>query len=279
MTAGFLREARRHPFRTISTDSGDRAAESIVTGMSTAPRSIRTQTEPVKVVELGTVDYEPTWDLQASTATDRAAGESGDTLFLLEHPATFTAGKRTQPEDLPGDSDTPVIYVDRGGRITWHGPGQLVGYPIIKLADPIDVMDYVHRVEAGIIHTCERFGVSTTRVEGRSGVWCLADGDRPDRKIAALGIRIQRGVTMHGFSLNCNNSMAGFDSIVPCGIADAGVTTLSAELGREVTVDEVREQACSDVLAALDGLIDLRPEALSEPTRPKDVAPQIVTQV
>lgn len=279
MTAGFLREARRHPFRTLSTNSGDPAAESIVAGMSTAPRSIRTQTEPVKVVELGTVDYEPTWDLQASTATERAAGESGDTLFLLEHPATFTAGKRTQPEDLPGDPNTPVIYVDRGGRITWHGPGQLVGYPIIKLADPIDVMDYVHRVEAGIIHTCKRFGVSTTRVEGRSGVWCLADGDRPDRKIAALGIRIQRGVTMHGFSLNCNNSMAGFDSIVPCGIADAGVTTLSAEIGREVTVDEVRAQACEDVLAALDGLIDLRPEAVSEPTRPKDVAPQIVTQV
>lgn len=279
MTAGFLREARRHPFRTSSTDSGGRGAESIVAGMSTAPRSIRTQTEPVKVVELGTVDYEPTWELQGTTATERAAGDTGDTLFLLEHPATFTAGKRTQPEDLPGDPDTPVIYVDRGGRITWHGPGQLVGYPIIKLADPIDVMDYVHRVEAGIIHTCERFGVSTTRVEGRSGVWCLADGDGPDRKIAALGIRIQRGVTMHGFSLNCNNSMAGFDSIVPCGIVDAGVTTLSAETGREVTVDEVRTQACEDVLAALDGRIDLRPEALSAPTRPKDVAPQIVTQV
>ena len=279
MTAGFLREARRHPFRMIPTDSGGRGAESMVAGMSTAPRSIRTQTETVKVVELGIVDYEPTWDLQATTATERAAEEVGDTLFLLEHPATFTAGKRTQPEDLPGDADTPVIYVDRGGRITWHGPGQLVGYPIIRLADPIDVMDYVHRVEAGIIHTCERFGVATTRVEGRSGVWCLADDDRPDRKIAALGIRIQRGVTMHGFSLNCNNSMAGFDSIVPCGIADAGVTTLSAETGGEVTVDDVRAQACEDVVAALDGRIDLRPEALSEPTRPKDVAPQIVTQV
>lgn len=279
MTAGLLREARRHPFGTSTTDSGGRGAESNVAGMSITPSSIRTQTEPVKVVELGTVDYEPTWELQGTTATERAAGDTGDTLFLLEHPATFTAGKRTQPEDLPGDSDTPVIYVDRGGRITWHGPGQLVGYPIIKLADPIDVMDYVHRVEAGIIHTCEHFGVPTTRVEGRSGVWCLADADRPDRKIAALGIRVQRGVTMHGFSLNCNNTMAGFDSIVPCGIVDAGVTTLSAETGREVTVDEVRAQACEDVLAALDGRIDLRPEALSEPTRPKDVAPQIVTQV
>ena len=252
---------------------------SSVATMSTTPGSIRTQTEPVEIVELGTVDYEPTWELQAKAATDRASEKAGDRIYLLEHPATFTAGKRTQPEDLPGDPNTPVIYVDRGGRITWHGPGQLVGYPIIKLADPIDVMDYVHRVEAGIIHTCERLGVATTRVEGRSGVWCLAEGDRPDRKIAALGIRIQRGVTMHGFSLNCNNSMTGFDSIVPCGIVDAGVTTLTAETGREVAVDEVRAQACFDVLAALDGQIDLRPEALSAPSRPADIAPQIVTRV
>lgn len=251
----------------------------MVADMSTAPRSIRSQSEPVEIIELGTVDYEPTWELQSKAATERAAGNAGDTIYLLEHPATFTAGKRTQPEDLPADPSTPVIYVDRGGRITWHGPGQLVGYPIIKLADPIDVMDYVHRVEAGIIHTCERYGVSTTRVEGRSGVWCLASGDRPDRKIAAIGIRIQRGVTMHGFSLNCNNTMSGFDSIVPCGIVDAGVTTLSAETEREVTVDEVRAQACEDVLAALDGTIDLRSEAMSEPSHPKDVAPQIVTQV
>lgn len=247
--------------------------------MSSAQSSIRSQSEPVEIVELGTVEYEPTWELQARLAAERADGTRGDTILLLEHPSTFTAGKRTQPEDLPKDSDTPVIYVDRGGRITWHGPGQLVGYPIIGLADPIDVMDYVHRVEAGIMHTLERFGIPTTRVEGRSGVWCLADGARPDRKISALGIRVQRGVTMHGFSLNCDNSSEGFDSVVPCGIADAGVTSMSAELGRDVPVDAVRELACADVLAALDGEIDLRPEALAPPTAATPAVPSIVTQV
>ncbi|WP_333618787.1 lipoyl(octanoyl) transferase LipB [Dietzia sp.] len=251
--------------------------------MSTAQSSIREQSDPVEVSWLGTVEYEATWDKQREIATLRADGETGDTLLLLEHPATFTAGKRTQPEDLPADPTTPVIHVDRGGRITWHGPGQLVGYPIIKLADPIDVMDYVHRLEAGIMQTLSELGIDTTRVEGRSGVWCLAEGSLPDRKIAALGIRVQRGVTMHGFSLNCDNSFAGFGSVVPCGIADAGVTSISEELGRDVTVADVRERARENVLAALDGRIDLRPDAVAAPaasaaqaTPEAPAAPQIV---
>ena len=216
--------------------------------------SIRQSSAPVQVTELGTVDYQPTWELQARLAGDIASGKAPDTLLVLEHPPTFTAGKRTEDSDYPDDPTTPVIKVDRGGRITWHGPGQLVGYPLIKLADPIDVMDYVHRIESGLIRTCAEFGVATTRVEGRSGVWCLADETgRPDRKIAALGIRIQKGVTMHGFSLNCNNTSDGFDSIVPCGISDAGVTSLTAELLRDVTVDEVRPVAVRNVLAALEG--------------------------
>lgn len=222
---------------------------------SPATASIRASSDPVNVVELGTVDYQPTWEMQGRMATDIADGRAPDTLFLLEHPPTFTAGKRTEPGDYPEDESTPVIKVDRGGRITWHGPGQLVGYPLIRLADPIDVMDYVHRIESGLIQTCAELGVETTRVEGRSGVWCLADAatGRPDRKIAALGIRVQRGVTMHGFSLNCNNTSDGFNAIVPCGISDAGVTSLTAELLREVTVDEVRDRVTQNILAALAG--------------------------
>jgi len=148
---------------------------------------------------------------------------------------------------------TPVIDVDRGGRITWHGPGQLVGYPIIGLTDPIDVVEYVRRIEQALITTCTRLGVEVGRVEGRSGVWCAASGGRPERKIAAIGIRVQRGVTMHGFSLNCDCDLGAFSRIVPCGIADAGVTSLTAELGRTVTVADVIDQATSDVVEALDG--------------------------
>ena len=183
----------------------------------------------------------------------------------------YTAGKRTEAEDRPTDGTT-VIDVDRGGKITWHGPGQLVGYPIIKLADPIDVVHYVRRLEEALITVCAQFGVHTGRVEGRSGVWIPADERGPERKIAAIGIRVQRGVTMHGFELNCNPDLAAFDKIVPCGIRDAGVTSLSYELGREVTVAEALPPARDAVLAALEGELPVtddqwlpRPQAPSAP--------------
>ena len=164
----------------------------------------------------------------------------------------YTAGKRTEPDERPDDG-TPVVDVDRGGKITWHGPGQLVGYPIVKLADPIDVVQYVRRVEEALIAVCDELGLRTGRVEGRSGVWLAADDERPERKIAAIGIRVQRGVTMHGFEINCDADLSAFDHIVPCGIRDAGVTSLSLELGRQVTVPEVLPLAERHVLAALDG--------------------------
>ncbi len=217
-----------------------------------ATRSCRASTDPVDVRDIGTIDYLEAWDLQRELATARADGESPDTMLLLEHPSVYTAGKRTQPEDRPADG-TPVIDVDRGGRITWHGPGQLVGYPIVKLCDPIDVVNYVRRIEQALISVCDAFGLHTGRVEGRSGVWVPADGSRPERKIAAIGIRVQRGVTMHGFELNCDPDLTAFDRIVPCGIRDAGTTSLSAELGRVVTVEEALPLARDAVLAALEG--------------------------
>ena len=202
--------------------------------------------------ELGTIAYPEAWDLQRETLTARADETGPDTLLLLEHPSVYTAGKRTEPEDRPTDG-TPVIDVDRGGKITWHGPGQLVGYPILKLDDPIDVMHYVQRIEEALIAVCDRFGVRTGRVEGRSGVWIPADERGIERKIAAIGIRVQRGVTMHGFELNCNADLTAFDNIVPCGIRDAGVTSLSYELQRDVSVAEVLPVARELVLAALEG--------------------------
>ena len=157
--------------------------------------------------------------------------------LLLEHPPVYTAGKRTEPLDRPiGDPGAPVIDVDRGGKITWHGPGQLVGYPIVKLREPVDVVAYVRTIEQALIDTCADLGLVTKRVEGRSGVWVPGV---PDRKVGAIGIRVSRGVTMHGFELNCDCDMSWFDRIVPCGIRDAGVTSLTTELGRQVTVAEV----------------------------------------
>lgn len=220
--------------------------------MSHTGQSLRRDPASPEVRRLGTVEYEPTWELQRTLAAERADGTRGDTLLLLEHPPTYTAGKRTEPSDRPVDG-TPVVDVDRGGRITWHGPGQLVGYPIVSLADPIDVVEFVRRIEQALITTCARLGVEAGRVEGRSGVWCAADGDRPERKIAAIGIRVQRGVTMHGFALNCDCDLGAFSRIVPCGIADAGVTSLSAELRRDVPVSEVVDAVTSDVVEALDG--------------------------
>jgi lipoyl(octanoyl) transferase len=181
------------------------------------------------------VPYEQAWDRQRSIHADVVSGTVGDTVLLLEHPPVYTAGKRTKPSDRPFDG-TPVIDVDRGGEITWHGPGQLVGYPIVRLPDPIDVVAYVRRMEGLLIDVCAELGVQGGRVDGRSGVWLPADDRGPERKLAAIGIRVAQGVTLHGFALNCNPDMSWFDRIVPCGIADAGVTSLSEELGRDVTV-------------------------------------------
>jgi lipoyl(octanoyl) transferase len=190
------------------------------------------------VLRPGLVDYRTAWAEQRRLHDAVVAGDQPDTILLLEHPSVFTAGKRTEPADRPIDG-TPVVDVDRGGKITWHGPGQLVGYPILKLADPIDVVAYVRRVEQMLIDVCASFGVVATRVEGRSGAWVVGDGTRPDRKIAAIGIRVARGVTLHGFAINCDCDLANFDRFVPCGIRDAGVTSLSAELGRPVPVASV----------------------------------------
>jgi lipoyl(octanoyl) transferase len=208
----------------------------------------------VHVRELGTIDYLEAWELQRELAMARADDSGPDTLLLLEHPSVYTAGKRTEQEERPDDG-TPVVDVDRGGKITWHGPGQLVGYPIVKLADPIDVVQYVRRVEEALITVCDELGVRTGRVEGRSGVWLPADDRRQERKIAAIGIRVQRGVTMHGFEINCDADLSAFERIIPCGIRDAGVTSLSAELGRQVTVAEVAPLAEKFVLAALEGAL------------------------
>ena len=212
----------------------------------------------MEIHDLGTVDYTETWHLQADLAAQRAAGTIADRLLLLQHPSTYTAGKRTQPEDRPTNG-LPVVDVDRGGRITWHGPGQLVGYPIIKLADPIDVIDYVRRIEDALIKVCRDLGLPADRVDGRSGVWLPAGWfngvPKPERKIAALGLRITHGVAMHGFALNCDNTLEYYNHIVPCGIADAGTTTLSEELGCDVTVKEMETPVVQAILAAFDGTL------------------------
>jgi lipoyl(octanoyl) transferase len=204
----------------------------------------------LQVQRLGLIDYQEAWDLQRRLHAQRVAGEIPDTLLLLEHPSVYTAGKRTQPHERPFDG-TPVIDVDRGGKITWHGPGQIVGYPIIRLPDPVDVVAYVRRLEAALIDVCAGLGLSAGRVEGRSGVWFPADGVRPERKVAAIGVRVAQGVTMHGFALNCDPDMSWFANMIPCGIADAGVTSLSAELGRDVTVDEAIDPVEKAIRAVL----------------------------
>ena len=186
------------------------------------------------------VEYVAAWDLQREVHARVVAGESSDTVLLLEHPPVFTAGKRTEPHERPADpGGAPVIDVDRGGKITFHGPGQLVGYPIMTLPDHVKVVDYVRRVEEALIGVCRDFGVTTARIPGRSGVWLRADSRGPERKVAAIGIRVSRGVTMHGFALNCDVDLGWYDRFVPCGIADAGVTSLSTELGHPVTVSDV----------------------------------------
>jgi len=187
----------------------------------------------VIVRRLGVVPYDVGWRLQQALHAQVVQGAE-DVTLLLEHEPVYTAGKRTDPWERPVDG-TPVVDVDRGGKITWHGPGQITGYPILRLADPVDVVDYVRRVEQLLIDTCAEIGLATGRVEGRSGVW-TPDGAR---KVAAIGIRVSRGVTMHGFALNCDPDLTAYDRIVPCGITDATVTSLSRELGRAVPVDEV----------------------------------------
>jgi lipoyl(octanoyl) transferase len=192
------------------------------------------------------VEYERAWAIQRELHARVVAGEAPDTVLLLEHPPVYTAGRRTHPTDRPFDG-TPVIDVDRGGRITWHGPGQIVGYPIVRLASPVDVVAYVRRLEEALIHVCADLGVTAGRVEGRSGVWIRPDptaapqlgGGRRERKVAAIGVRVAQGVTMHGFALNCDPDLSWFSRIVPCGIPDADVTSLSVELRRDVTVAEV----------------------------------------
>jgi lipoyl(octanoyl) transferase len=213
--------------------------------------SIRSATTPIDVRRLGTVDYRSAWELQRELADARLAG-GPDTLLLLEHPSVYTAGRRTLPEERPLD-DIPVVDTDRGGKITWHGPGQLVGYPIIGLAEPLDVVNFVRRLEESMIKVCAGLGLETGRVEGRSGVWVPGDGLRPARKVGAIGIRVSRATTQHGFALNCDCDLGAFASIVPCGIADAGVTSLTAELGRRVRVDDVISQVAEAVCDALDG--------------------------
>jgi lipoyl(octanoyl) transferase len=187
---------------------------------------------------LGLIDYEQAWDEQRRRQAARAADEAPDTVLLLEHPPVYTAGKRTLDLERPVDG-TPVIDVDRGGKITWHGPGQLVGYPIVKLPEPLDVVGHVRRLEEALIQVCGDVDVEASRVEGRSGVWVLGENGAPHRKVAAIGIRVSHGVTMHGFALNCDCDLTWFDRIVPCGLPDAEVTSLSAETGRTVTVLDV----------------------------------------
>ena len=184
----------------------------------------------------GLVEYQKAWESQRAIHQDVVDGKRPNTLLLLEHPSVFTAGRRTDDSERPTDG-TPVIDVDRGGRITWHGPGQLVGYPIVKLLKPTELVGFVREIEAGLIAVCSDLGLETQRIDGRSGVWVR--DNQGDRKIAAIGIRVAKGVTMHGFALNVNPDLSAFKTIVPCGISDADVTSLEIELQHVITIDEV----------------------------------------
>ncbi|MBB2892362.1 lipoyl(octanoyl) transferase [Flexivirga oryzae] len=185
------------------------------------------------------VDYQQAWDLQREVHARVVSGEQEDTTLLLEHQRVYTAGKRTAWYDRPTDG-SPVVDVDRGGRITWHGPGQLTGYPIVHLPVPLDVVGHVRRLEQLMMDVCSDVGLQgTVRVEGRSGVWLPAGDGKPERKLGQIGVRVSHDVAMHGFALNCNCDLSWANIIVPCGISDAGVTSISQELGRDVTVQEV----------------------------------------
>ena len=215
-----------------------------MTATSTAGRHQVPDARPVAFRYLGLAegqltDYHEAWDLQREVHARVASGELGPQVLYVEHPPVYTAGRRTEPHERPLDG-TPVVDVDRGGKITYHGPGQLVGYPIVFLPRGLGVVDYVRRVEEALIRLLAGYGVATGRVPGRTGVWLAAGDGRPERKIAAIGIRVSRQTTMHGFALNVSSDLADFGRIVPCGIADAGVTSLDAELdGPAPTLDQV----------------------------------------
>lgn len=194
------------------------------------------------------MEYQEAWQLQRAIHADVANGIQENTLVLLEHPSVYTAGRRTEEFERPVDG-TDVIDVDRGGRITWHGPGQLVGYPIIKLSEPTEVVGFVREIESALINVCVELGINAVSVEGRSGVWIV--DSQGDRKIAAIGVRVAKGVTMHGFAINVNPDLKAYDQIVACGIRDAQVTSLHKELGREITVDEITPLVEAHVLKSL----------------------------
>ena len=206
-------------------------------------------TQTISIQNLGLVNYEDAWEKQREIQAGVAAGENPNTLLLLEHPPVFTAGRRTSESDRPIDG-TPVINVDRGGKITWHGPGQIVGYPIVKLKNGNDVVGFVREIEIALINTCQEFGVNAERYCERTGVW-IRDA-KGDRKLAAIGIRVAKGVTMHGFALNVNPDLSWFKKIVPCGIPDAEVTSLSVELGRNIAIVEILESLTRNITTALD---------------------------
>jgi lipoyl(octanoyl) transferase len=206
-------------------------------------------TQTISIQNLGLVNYEVAWEKQREIQAGVAAGEIPNTLLLLEHPPVFTAGRRTSESDRPIDG-TPVINVDRGGKITWHGPGQIVGYPIVKLKNGNDVVGFVREIEIALINTCQEFGVNAERYCERTGVW-IRDA-KGDRKLAAIGIRVAKGVTMHGFALNVNPDLSWFKKIVPCGIPDVEVTSLSVELGRNIAIVEILESLTRNITSALD---------------------------
>lgn len=248
----FLKDSRRRP------------------NVAHVTKSIRSSTGVIEVRQLGSIDYQVAWQLQRDLAAARVAG-GPDTLLLLEHPAVYTAGRRTEAHErpsssVPGAPTVDVIDTDRGGKITWHGPGQLVGYPIVGLTEPLDVVNYVRRLEESLIKVCNEVGLDAGRVDGRSGVWLPADRTRPARKVAAIGVRVSRAVTLHGFALNCTCDLGAFTKIVACGLADAGVTSLSAELGRPVAVDGLRSAVADAVCAALDGALPVRDHAAHDHT-------------
>jgi lipoyl(octanoyl) transferase len=191
---------------------------------------------PLHIQRMGLSEYREALELQRTVHNQVVENESKNTLLLLEHHSVYTAGKRTSESERPQDG-TEVIDVDRGGKITWHGPGQLVGYPIVKLAQPTELVAFVRAIEAGLIEVCKEFGIAAERLDGRSGVWVR--DSRGDRKIAAIGIRVAKGVSMHGFALNVNPDLSAFSAIIPCGISDADVTSMALELGRQITIDDV----------------------------------------
>ena len=197
----------------------------------------------------GLVEYEEALGIQRRIHSEVSSGARPNTLILLEHPAVYTAGKRTLEEERPHNG-APVIDVDRGGKITWHGPGQLVGYPIVRLQNPHELVGFVREIEAGLINVCQDFGITGQRIAGRSGVWVCDEAG--ERKIAAIGIRVASGTSMHGFALNVAPDLSAFSAIIPCGIADAQVTSMERELGRAITIEDVQpsvERHLFDALA------------------------------